>query len=196
MFVIRPIRTDQLDPALFEPQPKRIAITGRVVDELSPHRSRAAGAGSKNGYLLERRLDVRDFHRRRWRNTNSQSSGPAVCEYHELCASSTFGFAHVAAPYFAGENVPSLTILLHDRIPSSSSSPKNRLHCSSPDNCFLPFLESPPTRRGGMVRCWQILPPCAAGTHPEYALEAATILDPLLPNLFPRLQVRNEWLNL
>ena len=104
------MRTDQLDPALPEPQPQGVAVGRLVVDEPSRLRSRATGAGSRDGYLLERRLDEPDFRRGRWGNANSQRYTPAVCHHHELCTLSAFNCADVGAPFFAGENVPSLNV--------------------------------------------------------------------------------------
>jgi hypothetical protein len=125
------MRTDQLDPTLLEPQPQGVAVGRLVVDEPSRLRPRAARAGSRYGYLLERRLDERDFRRGRWGNANSQRYTPVVCQHHELCTLSAFGCADVGAPCSAGENFPSLNVSSHDRMPSSSSSPRNFLQRSS-----------------------------------------------------------------
>jgi hypothetical protein len=112
------MRTDQLNPALLEPQPHGVAVGGLVVDQSSWLRPRTAWAGSQDGYLLERRLDERDFRRGRRGNPNSQRYAPAIRHHHEPCALSSFGCADINAPFFAGENVPSLNVLAHDRMPS------------------------------------------------------------------------------
>jgi hypothetical protein len=125
------MRIDQFDPVLLQPQPRRVAVGRLVVDQPSWLHPRTARARSRNSYLLERRLDERDFRRGRWGNTNSCRYTPAVCHHHELCTLSAFGFADVGVHCFAGENVPSLNVSSDDRMRSSSNSRKHFLQRSS-----------------------------------------------------------------
>lgn len=68
------MRTDQLDPSLFQPQTQGVAVGRLVVDEPSRLRPRKARAGSRDGYLLERRLDERDFRFERLAATKNPMS--------------------------------------------------------------------------------------------------------------------------
>ena len=123
--------TNQFNPTLPQAAPQCVAVSSLVVNEPSRILARPTWTRSRDGYLLERRLDERDFRWRRWGNANSQRYTPAVCHHHELCTLSAFGFADGGEPFSAGENVPSLNVSSHDRMPSSSSSPRNLRQRSS-----------------------------------------------------------------
>jgi hypothetical protein len=151
------MRTDPLNSALLEPQPQGVAVGGVVVDQPPWLRPRTAWAGSRDGCLLERRLDERDFGGGRWGNATSQTHPPAVCRHHEICTLSAFGFADVGAPFFAGENAPSLNALAHDRM-----SPKQR---RSSTRLPSPFFEGFRFGIGG-----SIVDHCSSGSSDAWRL--------------------------
>lgn len=121
--------TEQFDPALLQPQPQGVAVSRLVLDEPLRLRPRTARDGSRDSYLLERRLDERDFRRGHWGNVNSQRYTLAVCHHHELYTLPR-SVLPMSMPIFAGEKASSLNASSHDRMPSSSSSPRNFLQRS------------------------------------------------------------------
>ena len=55
----------------------------------------------------------------------------AARHHHKLCTFSTFGLTHAGAPFFAGENVPSIKMFIQFNWPSSSSSWMRAIHACS-----------------------------------------------------------------
>lgn len=93
------VRADQLDFASLQSFSQRIAVSRLVVDQ---------SLGSLRQQLpIQERFDAVDFGGRGTADVGGQGESLSINQEHELRSLATLGLAHVGAPFFAGQNVPS-----------------------------------------------------------------------------------------
>src|SRR4051794_40408592 len=90
---------DQLNVAISQPLPQRIAIRGAVINEPS------GNVGSD--CLIQQRLDKSHFRRARAFDVDRQRQAGAIDQEHELGSPAPLGRTDPITPFFAGANVPS-----------------------------------------------------------------------------------------
>lgn len=174
------MRTDHLDPALLEPQSQSAAVGGLVLDHPSRLRPQKATDGLPHGYLLERRVDKRDFRRGRWGKAYLESNTLAVRHEHAVCPVSASGFADIGAPLFARGKVLSLNVLSEDKEPSLSRFQGNVLQwkllkgsSSTSESCRCSQRQDVKSHRICAARSFQRAPVRSA----HRILNAAALLD-------------------
>ena len=121
LLAIPPVRTNQLDAPSGQSCSQRIGVSGFVVDQPIWIFPRTTSSRSRDRYLLQRRLDQRDFRWRRRVQVVSQRNTRAVDHHHPLRTLSAFGFSDAAPPFFAGATLPSAKVSAQSSWPCSSS---------------------------------------------------------------------------
>ena len=123
--------TNQFDSASSQTFSQGIGIGGRVVNQPFRLLTGSAAAFAWNRHRFQSRFNQRDFVRRGRGKLNSQRHTLAIRHHHKLCTLSAFGFSHVFAPFFAGENVPSAKHSCHFSCPAASSVPSKARQASN-----------------------------------------------------------------
>jgi len=128
------VRADQLDAAMLEPSPQRVAVVAFVGDYT--HRllaGPAAPAGHRD--VFQGGLQQRHFRRTGRVQVVSERNTLAVDHHHPLRTLSTFGLSDAGAPFLAGAKDPSAKVSAQSSWPFSSSSPRKARHRSSQTSC-------------------------------------------------------------
>lgn len=121
---IASMRTNQLNPALFEPLTQTIRVRGRIIDQtLQCLSGITAFPGDLN--LLQRLFNQRNFMRSRRVQPASQRKTLAVDHHHPLCPLAPFGLSDGKTPFFAEAKLPSMKLSLQSILPWSSNWNKN-----------------------------------------------------------------------
>lgn len=128
---VLPMGTDQVNATPPQPFSQRIGVSRLVINQSFRVLSWSASACPRNGDLLQRRFDQRDFVRRRRGKLYSQRHTLAIRHHHKLCTLSAFGLSDAFTPFFAEENVPSAKHSYHFNCPAASSVPSNARHASN-----------------------------------------------------------------
>jgi hypothetical protein len=134
LFVVFPVRDDEVDASLLQSFSQRIGVVGAVGDHPFGLLSRPA-FGTRDFDFGERGFRKRNFCRRGTFKPNSQRKTAAVDQYHPLRALATLGFTDCGAPFFAGAKLPSRNVSSHFSKPSPSSAPSSARHASSHTSC-------------------------------------------------------------
>ena len=121
LLAILPVRTNQLDAPSGQSCSQRIGVSGFVVDQPIWIFPRTTSSRSRDCYLLQRRLDQRDFRWRRRFQVVSQRNTRAVDHHHPLRTLSAVGFSDAAPPFFAGATLPSAKVSAQSSWPCSAS---------------------------------------------------------------------------
>lgn len=115
--------TDQVDAALLQTRSQRIAVGGRVVQEMLGQAAEPTP--------LEQWLDQSHFVRTGAGNVRAPWQTIRGGEHHDLGAFAALGLAHASAPFFAEQNVPSAMASLVSTAPARSSRRSRRDHACS-----------------------------------------------------------------
>ena len=112
-YAIAAMGTDQVDAALLQTRSQRIAISGRVVQEVLGQAAEPTP--------LEQWLDQGHFVRTGARDVRTPRQTVCSGKHHDLGAFAALGLAHASAPFFAEQKVPSAIASLVSSAPSRSS---------------------------------------------------------------------------
>jgi hypothetical protein len=124
------VGSNQLDTALLQPPPQRIAVIALVGND--PRRFGAwPSAWSRNFHARQRGFGERDLVRRGRRQECSQRNTLAVDQYHPLRALAALGFPDRSAPFLAGAKLPSRNVSSQCNRPRWSSVPSKARQASS-----------------------------------------------------------------
>jgi hypothetical protein len=130
------MRGDQLDAALRQLLPQRVAIVAPVSDEakgLLPRPASPMPASYPD--RLKRRLDEFDLRRGSRVKVVSQRKTLAVDHHHPLRPLAPLGFADGGAPFLAGAKLPSRKDSLHFNCCRSFNSPRKARQIRSQTSC-------------------------------------------------------------
>lgn len=130
-FLVASVRTDQINPTTLQPRSQRIGIRRLIVNQSLRLLAWASSTSTRHRHLFQRRLDQRDFVRRRRGKLDSDRHTLAVRHHHKLCTLSAFGLSDLGTPFFAEENVPSAKTSCQSNWPASSSSERNARQASN-----------------------------------------------------------------
>jgi hypothetical protein len=124
------VRSNQLDTALFQPLPQRIAVIALVGDDALRFRPRPSTA-ARHSYLRERGFSEADLVGCGRCQECSQRNTLAVDQYHPLRALAALGFSDRSAPFFAGAKLPSMKVSSQRNSPRWSRVPNKVRQASS-----------------------------------------------------------------
>ena len=124
------VGSNQLDTALLQPLPQRIAVVAFIGND-APRFRPWPSAPAWDLYLRERGFSEVDLVWRGRRQECSQRNTLAVDQYHPLRALAALGFADRSAPFFAAAKLPSRKVSSQRSSPRSSSVPSKARQASS-----------------------------------------------------------------
>jgi hypothetical protein len=135
VLIVAAVRADQFDAASGQTPAQRVAVIRFVGNDPTRVFSRAASAFLRDGNLIYRFFEERDFRRGRRVQVVSQRNTLAVDHHHPLRAFAPFGFADACAPFLAGAKLPSAKASDQSSWPRSSSSARNARQAASHTPC-------------------------------------------------------------
>ena len=135
LFIIPPVRADQLDTATTQSPPMRVTVVGFVGDNSPGFLPRTATPSTGHRDSVYRLFEERDFARGRRVQVVSQRNTLAVDHHHPLRSFALLGLSDALAPFFAGAKLPSTKASLQSSWPFSSSSDKNARHTVNHTPC-------------------------------------------------------------
>jgi hypothetical protein len=135
LFVITPIRANQLNATCLEFPSQRVAVIALVSDQTPGLFLRSALGFSGYIDIFQRFFEQRRFVRARRVQVVSQRNTFAVDHHHPLRALAPAGLADAFAPFFAGAKLPSINASDQSSCPFSSSSARNARQAFSHISC-------------------------------------------------------------
>jgi len=135
LFIILPVRADQLDTAMPQTAPMRVTVIGLVGDNPLGFLPRTTTPFTGHRDIVYRLFEERDFVWGRRVQVVSQRNTLAVDHHHPLRSFAPFGLSNAFAPFFAGAKLPSAKASDQSSWPFSSSSDKNARHTFNQTPC-------------------------------------------------------------
>jgi hypothetical protein len=135
LFVITPIRANQLNATPPEFPSQRVTVISLVSDQTPGLFLRSALGLSGHIDIFQRFFEQRRFVRARRVQVVSQRNTLAVDHHHPLRALAPAGLTDALAPFFAGAKLPSTNASDQSSCPFSSSSARNTRHAFSHISC-------------------------------------------------------------
>jgi len=123
--VVLPVRADQLDVALGQSFPKRVAVVSLVSDDSLWLLFGPSAASAWDCNLAQRRFEQLAFARARRVQVEPQRNSLAVDHHHPLRAFAALGLSDTTAPFLAEAKLPSANASLQSSCSRSSSSDNN-----------------------------------------------------------------------
>ena len=134
LFVVFPVRHDQIYASFLQALPQRVGIISAIGNYPLRFLPRPA-PGTRDLDLLERGFRKCNFSRRGTFQPNSQRNTFTVDQYHPLCALAPLGFTDRFAPFFAAAKLPSKNVSSQRKSSSSSSNPNRARQAFSHTSC-------------------------------------------------------------
>lgn len=133
--VVLPVRADQLNAALGQSFPQRVAIIASVSDDPFGLLFGPSAPCSGHGNVFQRGFNERDFAGARRVQVEPQRNSLAVDHHHPLRAFAAFSFSDTESPFLAEAKLPSTNASLQSNCSCLSSSDSNDRHAVNQTSC-------------------------------------------------------------
>lgn len=130
-----PMRADQLDSSMGQPNAMGVGIVGAVGDQSLGLRCFSPSITRRDDGVIEGGLQQGHLRRRGRCQPDAQRNSLAVCHHHALCSLATFRLSDACAPFFAGKKLASTNASSQSSHPASSRSERKVLHTSTHTPC-------------------------------------------------------------